>query len=77
MSKRLERLTEYNVLEGLLRDISFLISSQGKTVLAKEDPVTPVEVLHNNLRNNLRNKEADVERCVSAAVKVKKKVSEK
>ncbi|KAL7546129.1 hypothetical protein ACHAWF_016245, partial [Thalassiosira exigua] len=75
---RPERPAKYDVLEGLLRDNSFLISSQGETVsVTKKDPVAPVEVLHNNIQNKLRNKEADVKRFASAVAEVQRKVSEK
>ena len=42
---------EYDVLTDLLRENSFLISSQGENIrVTKEDPIAPVEVLHNNVR---------------------------
>mmetsp|Transcript_32482 Transcript_32482/g.56581 ORF Transcript_32482/g.56581 Transcript_32482/m.56581 type:complete len:1402 (+) Transcript_32482:134-4339(+) len=69
---------EYDVLNDLLRENSFLITSQGEDIrVTKEDPTAPVGVVHNNVRNKLLNAQADVERCNSVVGDVQKKVSEK
>ena len=40
---------EYDSLTDMIRDNSFLISSQGEDArVSKEDPIAPIEVLHNN-----------------------------
>jgi len=70
---------EYDTMIDLLKENSFLISSQGEGEprVTKEDPLTPVDVLHNNVRNKLMDAQAEVERCNSAVGDVQKKVSEK
>lgn len=69
---------EYDVLTDLLRENSFLISSQGERIsVTKEDPIAPVEVLHNNVRSKLLTAQDDVDRCTSAVGDVQKRVSEK
>lgn len=69
---------EYDVLTDLLKENSYLISSQGEDVrVTRDDPIAPVEVLHNNVRNKLLKAQDDVERCNSVVGDVQKKVSEK
>ncbi|KAL7541621.1 hypothetical protein ACHAXR_011068 [Thalassiosira sp. AJA248-18] len=69
---------EYDVLTDLLRENSFLISSQGEDPrVTREDPVSPIEVLHNNVRTKLLTAQEDVDRCNSAVGDIQKKVSEK
>eukprot|EP00581_Thalassiosira_minuscula_P014753 CAMPEP_0183721268 /NCGR_PEP_ID=MMETSP0737-20130205/13594_1 /TAXON_ID=385413 /ORGANISM="Thalassiosira miniscula, Strain CCMP1093" /LENGTH=1404 /DNA_ID=CAMNT_0025951247 /DNA_START=143 /DNA_END=4357 /DNA_ORIENTATION=+ len=69
---------EYDVLNDLLRENSFLISSQGENVrVTKEDLVSPVEVLFNNVRSKLLKAEDDADHCTSAVGDVQRKVSEK
>lgn len=69
---------EYDVLDDLLRENSYLISSQGENVrVTKEDPIAPVEVLSNNVRSKLLDAQEVVERSNSTVGAVQKKVSEK
>eukprot|EP00571_Detonula_confervacea_P010665 CAMPEP_0172307014 /NCGR_PEP_ID=MMETSP1058-20130122/7955_1 /TAXON_ID=83371 /ORGANISM="Detonula confervacea, Strain CCMP 353" /LENGTH=1404 /DNA_ID=CAMNT_0013019073 /DNA_START=130 /DNA_END=4344 /DNA_ORIENTATION=- len=69
---------EYDVLTDLLSDNSFLISSQGENIrVTKEDPIAPVEVLHNNVRSKMLDAQDEVNRFNTAVGDIQKKVSEK
>ena len=68
---------EYETLEQLLSDNSFLISEQGENcTVNKEDPVSPVEVLANNVRDKTERATQEIESYNSDVVEVQAKVSE-
>lgn len=69
---------EYDVLKEMLRDQSYAISEQGENCnVSREDPVSPVDVLANNIRSKLLNAQDDVERQSNAVNDIQKKLSEK
>ena len=70
---------EYDTLKELLQDNSYIIAESGESVtnVTKEDPVAPVEVLHNNVRNKKLKAEDDMDRYNKAVGVVQKKLSEK
>lgn len=69
---------EYDVLNDMIRENSYLISSQGENVhVTKENFLSPVEVLHNNVRDKHKKAEDEVERASSEVGDIQKKVSEK
>lgn len=76
LDKQVEQ--EYALLEELIRDNSFLISSHGESVnITKEDPIAPVEVLATNVRSKFLDAQTEMDRCASEVANVQKKVSEK
>ena len=56
-----------------------MIAESGESVtnVTKEEPVAPVEVLHNNVRNKKLKAEEDMDRYTKAVGVVQKKLSEK
>mmetsp|Transcript_20519 Transcript_20519/g.49341 ORF Transcript_20519/g.49341 Transcript_20519/m.49341 type:complete len:1398 (+) Transcript_20519:99-4292(+) len=69
---------EYDATQSLIKDNSFLISSQGENInITKEDPVAPVEVLCNNVRSKLIDAQTESDRYNSAVGDIQRKVSEK
>ena len=56
-----------------------MIAESGESVtnVTKEEPVAPVEVLHNNIRNKKLKAEEDMDRYNKAVGVVQKKLSEK
>jgi hypothetical protein len=69
---------EFDVLNDLLRDNEYLISSQGEHPrLTKEDPIAPIEVLANNVRNKMIEAQSDYDRQNSRVGDIQKKVAEK
>lgn len=70
---------EYEVLEEKMKDNSFLLSSYGeqKPRITKEDPVSPLDVLANNVRRKHLDAEDDVHRCNEALSEAQMKLSEK
>ena len=70
---------EYDNLKELLQDNSYMIAESGESVtnVTKEEPVAPVEVLHNNVRNKKLKAEEDMDRYTKAVGVVQKKLSEK
>ena len=67
------------MLNEQLKDQSYLIASQGEQEIriTKEDPISPVEVLQNNVRTKLKRAQDDVDRFNSRVADAQKKVSEK
>ena len=71
-------LQEFDVLNDLVRDNDFLISSQGENPrLTKDDPIAPIEVLANNVRNKMIGAQSDFDRQNSRVGEIQKKVAEK
>lgn len=69
---------EYEVLTDLVKDNSYMISSQGENPrLTKDDPLAPAEVLANNVRNKLIGAQNDFDRQTSIVGDIQKKLSEK
>lgn len=70
--------SEYRLLQDLIKENSFAITSQGENVrVTEEDPVSPCDVLHNNVRKKLLDAQDDVERSSGRVGSVQKKVAEK
>ena len=69
---------EFDVLNDLVRDNDFLISSQGENPrLTNDDPIAPIEVLANNVRNKMIGAQSDFDRQNSRVGEIQKKVAEK
>ena len=69
---------EFDVLNDLLRDNEYLMSSHGERPrLTKEDPIAPIEVLANNVRNKMIEASSDFDRQRVRVEEIKKQVAEK
>ena len=70
--------SEFQDLLDLVKENSFLLSSQGEDVrITKENPVEPVEALHNSVRTKLLGAQDDVDRFTADVGNAQRKVSEK
>ena len=68
----------YEVLTDLVKDNSYMISSQGENpCLAKEDPLAKAEVLANNMRSKLIGAQNDLNRQTFIVGGVQNKLSKK
>ena len=69
---------EYELLQEKLQENSYIISSRGEQcIISKEDPVSPTNVLHNNIRDKYLKAEEELERYTTRCQDIQKKVSEK
>jgi hypothetical protein len=76
LEKRVAQL--YEVLTDLVKDNSYMISSQGENPrLTKDDPLAPAEVLANNVRNKLIGAQNDFDRQTTIVGGIQNKLSEK
>lgn len=70
---------EFEVLEEKIKDNSFLLTSHGEphVKVTKEDPVSPLDIVANNVRRKHLDAEDDVNRCNDDLAKIQMKLSEK
>ena len=64
---------EYDHLTDLLQNHSYIISSRGEQcIVSKEDPVSPTNVLHNNIRDRYLKAEEELERYTTRCQDIQK-----